>query len=320
MLLLRTLPYLADTPANRDFRRYFYSKWGKENCIISARERRAEYPMFTQCLSVKAAWGGSERYFLDGRTVAVDDDNYLIVNDRRTYASTLISNQPVHTASIFFRPGLPEESLGALLTPADRVLDSGDEPVQRAVEFTEQLRPHDTLITPLLRYIAFHVDRDLNDELWYEEQLSFLLERMLRAHRACLSAIGPINAARHSTRREIVKRIGWSTDYINTYYARRLGIGELAKAASMSRVHFIRLFRAVHGMTPFAYVQRKRATVARRLLLSTNLSQAAITLQVGFESRSTLFRCLKRLTGSGARALRRGTPLSRRARQAPVSD
>jgi hypothetical protein len=84
MLLLRTLPYVADTPANRDFRRYFYSKWGKENCIISARERRAEYPMFTQCLSVKAAWGGSERYFLDGRTVAVDDDNYLIVNDRRT--------------------------------------------------------------------------------------------------------------------------------------------------------------------------------------------------------------------------------------------
>lgn len=66
MLLLRTLPNVADTPANRDFRRYFYSKWGKETCIISARERRAEYPMFTPCLSVKAARGGSERYYLDG--------------------------------------------------------------------------------------------------------------------------------------------------------------------------------------------------------------------------------------------------------------
>lgn len=305
MLLLRTLPYVADTPANRDFRRYFYSKWGKENCIISARERRAEYPMFTQCLSVKAAWGGSERYFLDGRTVAVDDDNYLIVNDRRTYASTLQSDLPVHTVNIFFRPGLPEETLGALLTPADRVLDSGEEPGKRSVEFTEQLRPHDSLVTPLIRYIAAHVDRELTDELWYEEQLSFLLERMLRAHRAFLSAIGPINAVRHSTRREILKRIGWSTDYINTYYMRGLDIGELAKAASLSRFHFIRLFQDVHGLTPFAYLQRKRTTVAARLLQSTKLSQARIAERVGFENRSTFSRCLQRWSGVNARALRR---------------
>ena len=305
MLLLRSLPNVADTPANREFRRYFYSKWGKENCIISARARRAEYPMFMQRLSVKAAWGGLERYFLDGRTVAVDDDNYLIVNDQRTYASTLISDRPVHTVNIFFRPGLPEETLGAMLTSSDRVLDAGDEPAKRTVEFTEQLRPHDALVTPLIRYIALHVDRDLNDELWYEEQLSFLLERMLRAHRAFLTAIHSISAVRQSTQREILKRIGWSTDYVNTYYSRSLGIGDLARSASLSRFHFIRLFRAVHGMTPCAFLQRKRAAVAKRLLLTTNLGLGEIASRVGFESRSTLFRSLRRLTGVNARTLRR---------------
>lgn len=310
MLLLRSLPNTVDTPSNREFRRFFYSKWGKENCIISARERRGEYPMFTQRLSVKAAWGGVERYYLDGRTVAVDDDNYLIVNDERTYASALVSGDPVHTFSVFFRPGLPEETLGALLIPSDRVLDAGEEPAGRTVEFTEQLHPHDALVTPLLRYIALHVDRELEDEMWYEEQLSFLLERMLRAHRAFLTAINSIGAVRHSTRREILKRIGWSTDYINTFYARRLGIGDLARSASLSRFHFIRLFRAVHGMTPYAYLQRKRATVARRLLLSTRLSQGEIASRAGFESRSTLFRSLRRLTGGNARTLRRGARLS----------
>jgi AraC family transcriptional regulator len=305
MLLLRSLPNVADTPGNRDFRRYFYSKWGKENCIISAREQHGEYPMFTQRLSVKVAWGGIERYFLDGRAVAVDDDNYLIVNDQRTYASALVSGQPVHTFSIFFRPGLPEETLGALLTPSDRVLDAVNEPVKRTVEFTEQLHPHDTLVTPLLRYIALHVDRELNDEMWYEEQLSFLLERMLRAHRAYLSAINSISAVRQSTRREILKRIGWSTDYINTYYARSLGIGDLATSASLSRFHFIRLFRAVHGMTPYAYLQRKRSAVARRLVLSTDLSQDDVAARVGFGSRSTMYRYLQRLTGTSVRGLRR---------------
>jgi AraC family transcriptional regulator len=149
------------------------------------------------------------------------------------------------------------------------------------------------------------VDRELADEMWYEEQLSFLLERMLRAHRAFLTAIHSISAVRQSTQREILKRIGWSTDYINTHYARSLGIGDLAKSASLSRFHFIRLFRAIYGMTPYAYLQRKRATVARRLLLSTNLSQEEIASRVGFESRSTLFRSLRRLTGASARTLRR---------------
>ena len=307
MLLLRSLPNVADTPGNRDFRRYFYSLWGKVNCVISARERRAEYPMFTQRLSVKAAWGGVERYFIDGRTVAIDDDSYLIVNDQRTYASTLVSERPVHTVNIFFRPGLPEETLGALLTPADRMLDGGDEAPGRTIEFTEQLRPHDALVTPLIRYIALNVDRGLNDEMWYEEQLSFLLERMLRAHREFLSATQAINAVRRSTQREILKRIGWSTDYMSTYYARDVGIGDLARAASLSRFHFIRLFRAVHRMTPYAYLQRKRATVARRLLQSTKLSQEEIAARVGFEGRSTLFRSLRRLTGASPRTLRRGT-------------
>ena len=70
-----------------------------------------------QRLSVKLARGGRERYFVDGRSIAVDDDSFLILNDNRTYASRFESNVELESFSIFFRPGMAEEVYGALMTP-----------------------------------------------------------------------------------------------------------------------------------------------------------------------------------------------------------
>jgi AraC family transcriptional regulator len=310
MMLFRSFPVVDDVPGNQEFRRRFYSRWGRENAIVSARASRAEYPLFTQTLSIKAAWGGRERYFVDARTVAVDDDNYLIINDQRTYGSTLDSAEPVHSFSIFFRPGLAEETLGALRMSAERALDAAGDLPARAAEFAENLHPHDRQVSPLLRRISDQVDAALADELWYEEQFSFLVERMFRVQRADAAVVDALGMVRAATRREIRRRIGWSTDYIHTYYMRPLRIGDLAKAASLSRFHFIRLFHAIHGVSPFAYLQRKRAAVAARLLRATDFSQEQIALRVGFESRSTMSRHLRRHSGAGVRGLRhsRGRP------------
>ena len=305
MLLCRAFPQVEDIPANQEYRRFFYSRWGRENCIVSARSRYAEFSPFTQSLSIKAAWGGPERYYVDGRAVGVDDDNYLVLNDQRTYASTLKSRELVHSFSIFFRPGLAEETLGALRLSGESLLAAGGEAPAKSVEFAEHLHPHDRLVTPLLRYISRQVDAGLEDEMWYEEQFSYLMERLLRVHYEDLAAIDALGMVRAATRREIRRRIGWSTDFIHTYYMRPLDMKDLARAATLSRYHFIRLFRAIHGMTPFAYLQRKRAAVAARLLRSTGLGQDMIARRVGFESRSTMFRHLRRHAGAGARDLRR---------------
>ncbi len=58
-------------------------------------------------------------------------------------------------------------------------------------------------------------------------------------------------------------------------------------------------------MTPFSYLQQKRAETARRLLQSTELSLDQLASKTGFESRSTMFRQLQRFAGANLRALRR---------------
>jgi AraC family transcriptional regulator len=304
MLVMRTLPPARDLQRNCEFSRSFYKVWGKVNAILCGSETDAEYIPYTQRLSIKACWGGTERYFIDNRVLNVDDDSYLIFNDRRTYASTLRSERPVRSFSIFFRPGFAEEVLGAMLTPQERILERGGEPERRSVEFAEHLRRHDRLVTPVLRYIAFHVDQGVDDEAWYEEQLSFLLERMLGSHRLTAQAMQSLPASRSAKRQELYRRLSWGRDFVHSNYQRPITIDDMARAACLSKFHFIRLFHALEGVTPYRYLQQKRVAAAQRLLANTQLSHVEIADQVGFDHRSTMFRHMRRVTGRSGRQWR----------------
>jgi AraC family transcriptional regulator len=304
MLLLRQMPRVEPVAANAAFRRWFYSRWGLENCIVSGFTTRAIYPPFVQRLSIKAAWGGAERYHLDGRSVAVDDDTYLVLNDLRCYASTLDTGEPMRSFAIFFRPGLPEEVFGTLEASSEQLLERGCEPPRRAVEFAEQLRPHDRIVSPLLERIRRQVDAGVEDEVWYEEAFTRLLEAMFKAHRGSVSTVERLRFSRAATRREIFRRIALATDFLHTNYERAITIEDAARAAHLSKYHFIRLFRAVHGTSPHAYLRCKRVAAARRLLATTRLGAADIARRVGFEHRTTLFRNLASATGHSVRSLR----------------
>ena len=75
-------------------------------------------------------------------------------------------------------------------------------------------------------------------------------------------------------------------------------------AAFLSRHHFLRLFKHIHDVTPHEYLQRKRTAVAARLLRNTQLQVEEIVKEVGFDSRSTLFRALRRFHGLTPRECR----------------
>ena len=136
------LPPRPATPANAAFRENFFHRWGRENALVCGLARDAEYRTHGQTLSVKAAWGGRERFMLPERELAIDDDHWLVLNDGRRYSSVLRSERPVASMAIFFRPGLPGEVAVARGMGLSSALDSPDAPAasRRAPEFSEHLR------------------------------------------------------------------------------------------------------------------------------------------------------------------------------------
>src|SRR5262245_45712424 len=81
-------------------------------------------------------------------------------------------------------------------------------------------------------------------------------------------------------------------------------LGDMARAAFLSRHHFLRLFKQIHEVTPHEYLQRKRTSVAARLLRSSQRQVDEVVKEVGFDSRSTLFRALRRFHGVTPRECR----------------
>jgi len=286
------------------FRQSFYARWGRESAVVTARTRRVEYPEYRQLLSIKAASGGSEHYFVGGRRITVDDDTFLILNADRSYASRIEDRTPVHTFSIFFRKNLAEEVLETMSQPAEVLLDHPPDQARSHVEFDERLRTHDQIVTPALNYIRRSLDAGEGNQAWFEEQLRLLLGRMLSAEHTHLRTRELIPSARPATRRELHRRLGLAITFIHTFFGEAIGLKDMASAAHLSTFHFLRLFKAVYGVTPSVYLNHKRTSAAERLIRQSNWTMIEIAEQVGFGSRASLFRHLKASGGVAPRELR----------------
>lgn len=292
------------TPRNAEFRREFYRRWGRENCIVSGLSRRAEYRLFRQMLSIKCVARGEETYYLDRRRVTVRDDTYLVLNEGRAYASVLDSPAEAYSFSLFFRPGFAREVAGDLGRSLDQALDDGTEPAPGHIEFDESLHPHDTSISPVLRFIQRHVAAGVRDEHWLEEQCQFLLARLIAAQRQSRDTLPfEFAHARPGKRAELARRLVRATDFMHAHAADEITLTDIAAAAHLSRFHFLRLFRMVYGRTPVTALRELRTRRALALMESTTLTAAEIAARVGM-SRIALWRGLRR-KGAGVRELRR---------------
>ena len=288
-MIYREMPATWD-PA---FRPQFYARWGRESAVISARARRVEYPEFQQLLSIKAAFGGAEDYFLDGHRVSVDDDTFAIINAGRSYGSRIASLWPVQSFSIFFESRLIEQVWHSLVTRTAGQLDDPAGGKSGPGEFAERLYEHDRLVSPVLRHIRGAVDAGFDDENWLEEQLLFLLARMMKLKHRQLQVADAIPSSKPATRHELLRRLGLGVDFIHAHYRDPIALRDIATAAHLSPFHFLRTFKSVYRLTPSGYLNRKRAAAALRLLQESDWTMTAIAEQVGFGSRTSLFRQLR---------------------------
>jgi AraC-like DNA-binding protein len=254
-----------------------------ESAVYCVRACRHESQFENHLLAVRWVRGGREEVTLGDHTLTLDDDTYLLINAGRSYEVRFANAIPMQSFAVYFEHGLAEQP----------------------TTFDEHLQAHDSLVSPVLRFVERHLDLGIVEPGWYEEQLVFLLERMLRKQADNSRREAAIGLARLTTRREVVRRVALATDYIHSYYERPILLADVGEAAALSPHHLLRLFKLVHGCTPREYLQDKRARIAARLIGSTELTLEEIAHRVGFEDRSTLGRHLRRLFGMNPRQMRR---------------
>ncbi|GIF16412.1 helix-turn-helix domain-containing protein [Actinoplanes teichomyceticus] len=84
-----------------------------------------------------------------------------------------------------------------------------------------------------------------------------------------------------------------------------LTIDDMARAAMFSKFHFSRIFRRVTGISPGRFLSALRLQEAKRLLTSTSLNVADISLRVGYNSVGTFSSRFTRSVGMPPTTYRR---------------
>ena len=84
--------------------------------------------------------------------------------------------------------------------------------------------------------------------------------------------------------------------FMDKHYASKLHINDMAGEAFLPNFHFIRLFKAYYGSTPYQYLTSVRIENAKRLL-TADVTISDVCFGVGFESELYFVNLFKKMTG-----------------------
>ena len=199
--------------------------------------------------SVHAAWHGSYSLCIDGHAaLKLEDEVFVALNAGHVLTPRGRRDPSACLLSVYFAPELLEKALEALpLAERELIAYSQEGPFR----LFEHVRDSDRSLASVLRYIAHHMSTGVDDPQWYEEQVSFLLRRLLGHEASLARSVSNMTHMKSWKRRETFVRLARVTDLIHAGYERALTIDELAEAAHWSRFHMMREFKAVHGISPY---------------------------------------------------------------------
>jgi AraC family transcriptional regulator len=279
---------------------------GTENAILSGYGTRYHVRDFEGCLSLKSVVQGSADWEMDGRRFVVNQDCYLILNDRQHYTLTIDSPERVKTFCLFFERGFLEEINRVMIMGDERLLDSPQNPRRVGLEFINRLEPHDSALLGLLR--RFHAELGSGRMPLTEWEKHFLRigAQLVRERRDTLRAMENLPAVRPSTREEVYRRLLRGRDFLLASLQGPIRLKDVARAANLSPFHFHRSFARVFRETPHQYLTRHRLEMAARLLRSTEMSVTEVGLEAGFESVAAFSDVFRRYHGLPPLRYRRG--------------
>ncbi len=100
---------------------------------------------------------------------------------------------------------------------------------------------------------------------------------------------------------EVVRKV---RQHVREHLSEPVCLADLARAAGLSRFHFVREFRRLAGRTPMADVRRLRLDQARDLLVSSSLPLKSIAQRCGLGDEHALCRLFRRHIGVSPGSLR----------------
>jgi AraC family transcriptional regulator len=293
---IRIIDSFPNPTAVKYSKELWYKQHGNNIVIIDCHSTTIHFPDHWTPLSIKCAFGGKEYYHFGGKTLAVGDGKFLVLNQGAIYSSSIESERPVESFTVNFTPENILEVIGGHAS-LGKQMDDPFNPNIEQVEFVEKLYPHnERLFEPLLGIRKFIKENEKNGQA-YLELLYATLENMIRLHTDTELEIDDFKAVRRQTKEEMYKRLTVAKDYIDSCFEEDISLHHLSRICFLNTHYMLRQFKKFYKITPHQYLTNRRLQEARVQLLNSNKSVADIVRAVGFIDTSSFSKLFKKHYG-----------------------
>ncbi len=155
-----------------------------------------------------------------------------------------------------------------------------------------QLYAKDEVITAYTQLLA-----KASNKTQFDIALANMAAHLLKADEQTQKQIAALPALSAAVRTELYSRLILAKDMIHSHYDREPDLDELCRETAMSKFHFLRMFKAVYGLTPYQYLVKVRMDKACGLLKHTTLPVATISAELGFEYPNSFIKAFQKAYG-----------------------
>lgn len=221
---------------------------------------------------------GQGRTKLGSRWLQLDAASFAVSEAGQTF--TLEYEKPVEALNFYFSDDWVQDvTQGA-----------------RSVQSPARLGVRDALLDAALGRVVPLLAQPTRNELALEQALLGVLALILEGDRQ--RRWSDPAASRPATREELARRLSQAIDYMIAFGSSPITLAELARAACLSKYHFLRSFRAFTGVTPARYLNGLRVQRAQQILRrQSGVPLSEVARLVGFSEPAALSRAFHRLVG-----------------------
>ncbi|MDC8005403.1 AraC family transcriptional regulator [Aureisphaera galaxeae] len=233
---------------------------------------------YTSSFSIKYVIKGEERYALGGVPFAINENQYLLVNDKQEVENRGANAQAL---SIFLDRSVINNIVDNLNLSENYLLEHPFSERHTHINFFEALYSQNDILGKYLH--AFYLQSvnqqhfDINEEIFYGIGLNLVTSQLKVAKQ-----MSHINSIKYATRCELFKRVMVARDYIEDHLEDGFSLDVLAEVSHLSKFHLIRVFKAVYQTTPYNYYLNAKVRRSILLLKNQELSLTEIATLSGF--------------------------------------
>lgn len=295
--------YITDFPAtdNRCGEDDWYKQHANSIVIINCKSSGIYYPEHWTPLSIKCAFNGKEFYKFRNTTYAVNDSNFLLLNEGNRYESYINSESITESFTLNFTKNNIKALTAFISNSGADIIDDPFKETGSGLRVFEKLYLHDHRTHSYINAIKNCYSNEHNEPLQIVEILYLFLDELISLNNTTSFEIDQVQAKKRITREEIYKRLHIAKDYIQSCYDENISLEDLSKICFLNPFHLLREFKKYFKATPHKYLTLIRMQEAKKLIEKNRISIFDIAVRIGFEDASSFSKLFKNHFGVSPR-------------------